>query len=218
MTLPLIFVATGPDTKNNQLKNPPYLEELFARKDLAIVHQGFVYESKVGQKALDNLKDTKIPKTDHHWETVVLKDIFAIKQADAVVYDLDKDPGPAYLMAAVIFKKPIIAISNELASAPVYFSGHIQAVIKSGDLLEFLQHKKILKKSKKKDNETDILADKQKAIQDEINENVDKELIADLKKSPTFDATKDHIEKVLHTELSKQANQAKQGVNLESIS
>ena len=207
--LPIIFVATNPDKINNKLENPPILNLLFDREDLVVIHQGFSYDSEVGKKALDHLKDDKIPESNHLWHSIVEKDIFAIKQCDALIYDMDKDPGAAYLMAGVIFGKPIIGVSNEMAAAPLYFSGHMQVVVRPENLIDFLEYKKII--GIPVDRKVDM-----PSPTTELETELYKKAVTEAEKSTTFSDTKSKIEKViqkgLETAVKKQATIGKETV------
>lgn len=134
-----IFIATYPDKNNNV---PKYFQDLEQTKKYILLHPSFAYASEFGHGILNKLglSVEDLPKGVNHIDNVMRQDIFGVKQSNFVIYDIDAAPGSVFLTSAVIFEKPILAISQTLNAAPDYFSGSIKHLIKPNDLLDFLPY------------------------------------------------------------------------------
>jgi len=162
----VIFVATLPDKFNRQTPCLNELEKFNCSdiySDIVILHPYYDFNSDIGKKTLSMLGDI-VPIYDNAWENTMRKDMFCIKHADFIIFDLDTPDIIHYLTMATCYNKPIIAVSSTLLSIPVYFSGSVSCIVKPKQLnnilkialedAEFLSTPKLIKIGKKKDAES----------------------------------------------------------------
>lgn len=126
-----VFIAIYPDRAG---KVPEYVD-LLSKKYL-VLHPSYDFENENGLETLKKLGEVEPPhlKETHPFRRILTRDFWALEKSDCMLYDIDLDPGLHFLGAAVIYKKPIIFVSNILAAAPPYFSGFAEAVIKHDNI------------------------------------------------------------------------------------
>jgi len=146
----VIFVATYPDKLG---RHHPYMDEIDKREELTMLHPSFNFNNDVGQRLLEELPEQNIPSSENHWENMMRKDFFSVKQAELMIYDLDIEPGHHFLAAAGIYHIPVIGVSEVFRSILPYFSGICVGVVKHAELLDYLgfviNHNRLLKSTKK---------------------------------------------------------------------
>ena len=134
-----IFVAVYP--RDNQ-SLPTYLEDL-EKSGWNLLHPAYGWDSPEGKRMRGLLKTHKsldVPNSNpaDPWSGAAIRDYFAIRAADVMVYDTDNEPGLHFLAAAQIYQIPVVAVSPKLLSVPAYFSGIVQMVIKPHNLIKSL--------------------------------------------------------------------------------
>ena len=131
---PIVFIAIYPDRYG---KVPTYVEEAADR--FVVLHPSYNFENEEGQAILKKLAGTQEPeflKVEHQYKRMLTRDYWAIEKSDIVVYEVDGDPGQHFLAAAVIYKKPILFVSEVLAAAPIYFSGFSEVLVKPSGVIQ----------------------------------------------------------------------------------
>jgi len=135
-TSPLVmFVATFPDKMGKETLG---LKTAASIENTILLHPCYDFNSDEGKKTLELIGDI-IPDYEHPWENVLRKDFFCIEKADIVIYDLDSDLDTHLIAAAICYKKPIIAVSNVMASVPAYFSGLVFCTVKPKQLPDIIK-------------------------------------------------------------------------------
>lgn len=127
----IIFVATLPSTEFSC----DYLEKL--EKEFCVLHPAFDWESEYGKAALEAVKEEP-PQHENPYKRLQLRDFWAINKSDLFLYDVDTNPGVQFLTAAVMYEKPIMAVSQVLQGAPAYFSPDIQMVCHPDRIVDML--------------------------------------------------------------------------------
>jgi hypothetical protein len=133
----IVFVAAYPDEKGN---TPYYFEDLEARDDLVLLHPHYDLACPAGIKSLEDIKRIK-GKDKPEFDTLVFNrilevDFWLISVSDLFVYDIDSNPGTHLLAAAIQNNIPIVGVSETLRSAPLYFSGKIDCVVRPKTFME----------------------------------------------------------------------------------
>ena len=162
----VVFVVAEP---NEKIKNPKILQILDQDDDIILLHNRFEYENEAGQKTLKLLNSkTTLPKPDHAWEKMMRQEIWGIKHANLVIFDLDTVDSFHLMSVAAAFDKPIVCVSDTLKPVPIYFSGSILGVFKA-DQIDLIwkitkqakkQPKKVGKVTKKDSASTNITKEK----------------------------------------------------------
>jgi len=121
-----VFVATTQD-RLISLLNDRY----------TILHPLYNWTSPLGVAVLESMGATHaaLPIDPNKWNQMLLRDYWAIKNSNLLVYDLDKGPGEHHLAAALIHNIPVIAVSENFVGLPFqHFSGLVSAIIKPNEL------------------------------------------------------------------------------------
>jgi len=146
----IIFIATTQE-------NSQFIEEVASEfKDTIVLHPFYSFTTEVGLEVFNKLPSKALSPESSSWNYILEKDVFCIKQADIVIYDLDNLPNEGrYLVMAAALNKTIVGVSETLKSISVYFSGSVLAIIKPKQTASFLKmHIKQECKEKKEKNET----------------------------------------------------------------
>jgi hypothetical protein len=133
MIKPIIFVATYPSEKYNP-DYMPKLEEVYTA-----LHPAYDWESIESVKIKEAIGGDLPEWNKNPWKYLQERDYWAISKSELVVFDIDANVDYHFLGAAVIFKKPIICVSNILRNAYAYFSPKILMTIKPEDLLVYIE-------------------------------------------------------------------------------
>jgi len=130
----VIFIATTQE-------NSKYIEDVSKSfKDAIILHPFYSFTSEFGKEVFNKLPNRQLPPEQDSWNYIMKKDLFCIKQADVVLYDLDNLPNEGrYLVMAATSNKPIVGISETLKSVPVYFSGSVLGIVKPDQTFSFVK-------------------------------------------------------------------------------
>jgi len=128
-----IFVATYP----NKAGQPPAYMDEFA-KHFNVLHPSYNFDSAEGQKMVESIGSGLPPADTNVWRQIYLRDAWAIKKSNILIYDNDVYPGNHFLSLAIENQIPVIGMSTTLKEANSYFSGFILSVAKPDTIIPLL--------------------------------------------------------------------------------
>ena len=130
-----VFVATLPDRFN---RSSACLVEAEKIPDIILLHPYYDFNTETGIKTLETIGDV-VPTYRDAWENIMRKDFFCVEKSDIVIFDLDTKDINHYLAVAACYNKPIVAVSSNLLSVPVYFSGSVICIVKPNQIAKILK-------------------------------------------------------------------------------
>jgi len=154
----VVFVASERDQSG---KHSPILDVVERTENVILLHNQYDYNNEKGREILVHF-ETEPPVVPHPWETSMRQDFWGISESDILVLDLDSSPNVHFMAVAAVFGKPMLAVSNTLASVPPYFSGVVDLVVKPEDLISgmgFVFQKRIEKVEAKRQAEKKAAAE-----------------------------------------------------------
>lgn len=134
----IIYVATYPTNGHT----PDWVLDI--EESYFVLHPAYNWFSEVGEKAIQLFSDKfgeKPPIGDKdkllNWTLQV--DLWAIQKSDAVVYDVDINPGYFILTTALLKEIPVVGVSEAFQNFPAHpFSAAIRAIVRPKEILPLL--------------------------------------------------------------------------------
>ena len=130
-----VFVATLPDKFGRESHTLLAVEKI---PNILVLHPYYDFSSEVGKKTLAIIGD-EVPKYENQWESVLRKDLFCVDKSDLVIFDLDVQDNLHFLAIAACYNKPVVAVSSNLLSVPVYFSGSVICIVKPKQIADIIK-------------------------------------------------------------------------------